>query len=209
MILQGSPEWYAARCGKVTASRVADVVNKIKSGAYSTARANYFNELLCERLTGLPTETYVSKEMQWGKDNEAAAREVYMARTGADVTQVGFVDHPEVERSGASPDGMVFEDGLVEIKCPLTKTHLAFLMTSEIDKDHVTQMRWQMACTGRSWCDYVSYDPRLPKGLDYHCVRVMADPSAALDLETEVMDFLTELAEQETLLRGHCIAEAA
>jgi putative phage-type endonuclease len=192
MIIQGSPAWFAARAGKVTASRVADVIARTKTG-YSTSRANYAAELLCERLTGACEPGYVSPAMQWGTDHEPHARALYEKRQGVEVWEVGFVDHPEIPMSGASPDGLVGDDGLVEFKCPLTATHLDTLVSDALPTRYVTQIQWQLACCGREWCDFVSYDPRLPEAMQLYIRRVPRDVSMILELETEVSAFLREI----------------
>lgn len=192
MIVQGTPEWFAARAGKVTASRVADVIAKTKSG-YSTSRQNYAAELLCERLTGICEPGFTSGPMQWGKDQEPFARQAYERRHEVEVYEVGFVDHPEVRMSGASPDGYVGEAGLVEIKCPLTATHLDTLLGGSVPGKYLTQIQWQLACTGREWCDFVSFDPRLPEAMQVYVERIPRDLSMILELETEVSAFIREL----------------
>lgn len=201
MIIQGTPEWFAARAGKVTASRVADIMRRTKSG-YSTSRANYAAELLVERLTGQCEPSYTSPAMQWGKDQEPFARQAYSALHDVEVYEVGFVDHPEVAMSGASPDGYVGECGLVEIKCPLTATHLDTLLNGTINPDYVTQVQWQLACTGREWCDFVSFDPRLPEELRLYVHRIPRDGSRIIEMETEVTDFVRALDAQVELLRN-------
>jgi putative phage-type endonuclease len=209
MIVQGTPEWFAARAGKVTASRVADLIAKTKSG-YSASRANYMAELLCERLTGACAEGFTSAPMQWGKDQEPFARQAYEQRLGVAVYEVGFIDHPEVAMSGASPDGYVGDDGLVEIKCPNTATHLDTLLGSGVPGKYVTQIQWQLACTGREWCDFVSFDPRLPAELQVHVERIPRDVSCILDLESEVSAFIRELDAKVTALRErYAVREAA
>jgi putative phage-type endonuclease len=195
MILQRSPEWYGQRLGKATASRISDVVARTKTG-WSALRTNYAAELICERLTGRPGANYVSREMQWGIDHEDEARQAYADRCGLVVQMAGYVDHPEVAWSGASPDGYVDEDGLVEIKCPNPATHIDTLLGSAIDGAHLIQMQWQMACTGRVWCDYVSFDPRLPQSMQLHVRRVERDLSQIIGLEVEVVRFLDEIAER-------------
>ena len=192
MIIQGTPEWFAARAGKVTASRVADVIAKTKTG-YSTSRANYLAELLCERLTGVCEPGFTSGPMQWGKDQEPFARQAYERRHEVEVYEVGFVDHPEIGMSGASPDGYVGECGLVEIKCPLTATHLDTLLNGTIPGRYVTQIQWQLACAGREWCDFISFDPRLPHAMQMFVQRIPRDPSTVLELEGEVSGFIREL----------------
>lgn len=191
-IVQGTEEWRALRVGKVTASRVADVVRRTKSG-YSTSRKNYSAFLLCERLTGRPTETFKSAEMNWGTEKEPDARAAYEFMRDVTVDQVAFVDHPSIRMSGASPDGLVGEDGLIEIKCPNTATHLDSLLYGGVDEDYVIQMQWQMACTGRQWCDYVSFDPRLPPHLQLFIKRIPRDQKLIIALENEVMSFQREL----------------
>lgn len=191
MMEQRTEEWFAARCGKVTASRVADVIAKTKSG-YSASRANYLADLVVERLTGKPAATFSNAAMEWGVEQEPAARAAYSAKTGILVEEVGFIDHPTVAMSGASPDGFA-EEGLVEIKCPNTATHLEYVLAQLPPLKYFTQMQWQMACTGRPWCDFVSYDPRLPERLQLLVVRVPRDDENIAMLETEVAKFLAEL----------------
>jgi len=191
-LIQGSPEWLAARLGRVTASRVADVVAKTKSG-YSASRANYLAELVAERLTGEPAERFTNAAMQWGTDQEPHARAAYAFMHDADVTEVGFVTHPKIEMSGASPDGLVGGDGLVEIKCPNTATHLDTLLGQTIPAKYLTQIQWQLACTERAWCDFASYDPRLPAEMRLFVQRVHRDNGLIGELEAEVRAFLAEL----------------
>ena len=201
MIQQRSSEWYAQRLGKATASRIADVVAKTKTGV-SAMRVNYAAELIAERLTGTPAPNFVSGPMQWGIDQEAAAKLLYADRCGLLVQDAEFIDHPEIMWSGASPDGYVDDDGLVEIKCPNTATHIDTLLGASISGNHLIQMQWQMACSGRSWCDYVSFDPRLPLPMQLHVQRVQRDVSRILELEGEVVAFLGEIAEKVDRLHG-------
>jgi putative phage-type endonuclease len=189
---QGSPEWHAARCGKVTASRVADVVAKTKTG-WGASRANYMAELIAERLTGAPAERFTNAAMQWGTDKEPEARDLYSFMTDAEVVQVGFVPHPSIAMSGASPDGLIGDDGLVEIKCPNTATHIDTLLGAAGASKYQTQMQWQMACTGRQWCDFVSYDPRLPDSMRLFVTRIVRDDDLIASLEKDVVEFLAEL----------------
>lgn len=195
MIEQGTEAWQAQRRGKVTASRVADVIKKTKSG-YSTSRKNYAAQLLCERLTGKTAEGFSNAAMAWGIEKEPEARVAYEFMKNATVEQVSFIDHPSIDMSGASPDGLVGEDGLIEIKCCNTATHLETLMSGEIDPDYITQIQWQLACSGRKWCDYVGFDPRLPAHLQLFIKRVERDQRTIIDLESEVSGFLRELAAQ-------------
>lgn len=189
---QQSEEWFAARLGKVTASRVADVIARTKSGP-SASRANYMAELVAERLTGARGETFTNAAMQWGTDNEAEARMAYEFRTDATVEQVGFILHPTIDMAGASPDGLVLTDGLVEIKCPNTATHIETLLTGSIPGKYETQMLWQMACTGRSWCDFASFDPRLPEEMRLFVKRFDRDDKRIAEMEEQVREFLFEL----------------
>lgn len=189
---QGGDAWHAQRRGKVTASRVADVIKKTKSG-YSTSRKNYAAQLLCERLTGKTAEGFSSAAMQWGIDKEPEARVAYEFMKNATVDLVSFVDHPSIAMSGASPDGLVGADGLVEIKCCNTATHLETLLSGDIDPDYITQIQWQLACTQRKWCDYVGFDPRLPAHLQLFIKRVERDQRTIIELETEVSGFIREL----------------
>ena len=188
---QRTPEWFAARCGKVTASRMADVVAKTAKG-YGASRANYMAELVVERLTGKPTEGFTNAAMQWGTDQEPFARDAYSAKTGELVTEVGFVNHPRIENAGASPDGIVGA-GLVEIKCPNTASHIEYLMSKEPPQKYYYQMQWQMACAMAEFCDWVSYDPRMPQELQLLIVRIYRDEDCIKMLEAEVETFLSEL----------------
>ena len=201
MIEQGTPEWLNARLGQPTASRMADVNAKTKTG-YGAGRKNYMAELLVERLTGDPTESFISAPMQRGIELEPVARAAYEIETGRDVTEVGYINHPKIAMSGASPDGIVNSHGLIEIKCPNLATHLDTLRSLKVDKKYNLQMQWQMACTGRRWCDFVSYDDRLPPGLDYVCIRVKRDNDLIADMTAEVKKFLEELDYMEYEMRS-------
>jgi putative phage-type endonuclease len=192
MIEQGSPEWFAQRLGKVTASRVADVIARTKTG-YSASRDNYMAQLVCERLTGTVAESFSNAAMQHGTDTEPLARAAYEAHADVLVDEVAMITHPTIEAAGASPDGLVGDSGLVEIKCPNTATHIDTLLTQTVPGKYNTQMQWQMACTDREWCDFVSFDPRLPKELQLFVKRVVRNDELIADLEMEVILFLTEL----------------
>ncbi len=198
---QGSTEWLAARCGKVTASRVADVIAKTKTG-YGASRANYMAELIAERLTGTPAERFTNAAMQWGTDHEEAARNYYAFVTDSEVEQVGFIEHPSLAMCGASPDGLIGDGGLVEIKCPNTATHIDTLLGQTVPAKYVTQMQWQMAVTGRQWCDFVSFDPRMPDSMKIFVKRVERDQAAIDDMSGEVIAFLVELNDKVEALRS-------
>jgi putative phage-type endonuclease len=197
---QRTEAWHTARLGKVTASRVADVIAKTKSG-YGASRANLMADLICERLTGQPASTFTNAHMEWGTEQEPHARAAYSARTGELVEEVGFINHPRIANSGASPDGLVGDDGLVEFKCPATSTMLDTLLAGEVPSKYIPQMQWQMACTGRKWCDFCSYDPRLPEHLRMFVKRVERDDDYIKMLEGEVTVFLAELEEKLSKLQ--------
>jgi hypothetical protein len=192
---QRTEEWFAARCGKVTASRVADIIAKTKTG-YSTSRENYLAQLVCERMTGKPAESYSNAAMQWGVEQEIYARGAYEAARDVLVDEVGFITHPTIAMAGASPDGLVGEFGLVEIKCPNTATHIDTLLTQTVPTKYITQMQWQMACTQRRWCDFVSFDPRMDEGLQLFIKQVDYDPIYVAQLEKEVINFLMEVEDK-------------
>jgi putative phage-type endonuclease len=192
---QRTEEWFAARCGKVTASRVADIVAKTKTG-YSTSRENYLAQLVCERMTGKPAESYSNTAMQWGTDQEPFARAAYEAAKDVLVQEVGFVVHPNIENAGASPDGLVGEFGLVELKAPNTATHIQTLLDQKVPDKYNIQMQWQMACTGRQWCDFASFDPRMEEGLQLFIKRVEYHPLYVAELEKEVINFLMDVEDK-------------
>lgn len=218
-IVQGSPEWHAARCGLVTASRIADVVAKDRTGkGWGVSRANYAAQLVCERLTGIVAESYTNAAMQWGTEHEPEARAAYQFEKQKRVETVGFVLHPSIGDTGASPDGLVGSDGLVQFKCPETKTHIENLLGAPIAGGYQKQMLWEMACTGRQWCDFVSFDPRMPESMQLSIKRFPRDEAAIAQLEADVVDFLNELRltvhrlrskyEPETVKPGELLALA-
>lgn len=208
-MVQQSGDWFAARLGKATASRMADLSAKTKNG-WGAARAAYMAQIIAERLTGEVAETFVSGAMYRGADLEPEARAAYEFRTGADVATVGFVEHPTIAMSGASPDGLIGDDGLLEVKCPNTGTHIDTLLSGAIPPKHVAQITWQMACTGRQWCDFVSYDPRLPEHLRMFVARLERDDDRIAALEAMVVEFLAEVdAKIEALSRAYQTRAAA
>lgn len=198
-MMQQTEEWKKARLGKVTASRLSDVTAKTKTG-YGASRANYMAELLVERLTGESQEMYVNAAMKHGVDTEPQARSAYAFMTDFDVIEVGFIPHPTIEMSGASPDGLIGDDGMLELKCPNTATHIDTLLGEPIADKYIKQMQWQMACSGRKWCDFATYDPRLPANLQIKIIRVNRDDSLIGELEHEVIEFLRELKDKQTKL---------
>lgn len=204
---QGSDDWRRLRLGKVTASRVADVVARTKTG-WGASRANYAAELILERLTGCWQEGYTSPAMLHGTATEPYARQAYSLATGVDVFECAFVDHSEIAMTGASPDGLVGDDGLLEVKCPQSATHLETLLSGDVPAKYVTQMMWQMACTGRQWCDFASFDPRMPEPMRLFVKRIPRDPSMVLGLESDVSEFLRELDSKVADLRHRYMPEA-
>lgn len=189
---QRSDEWFAARCGRVTASRIADVTARIKSG-WGASRANYLAELVAERLTGIPASGYVNAPMLRGIEMEPEAIIAYEFYSGSDVEPVAFFPHPTIEQSGASPDGSISTDGVLEVKCPNTATHIDTLLGKSVLQKYILQIQWQLACSDRQWGDFVSYDPRMPEELKLFVRRVPRDDAKIKELETEVINFLAEV----------------
>jgi putative phage-type endonuclease len=199
---QGSEEWLKIRLGKVTASGVADVLAKTKSGV-SASRGNYLIKLALQRVTGVVEEGFTNDAMQWGIDNEAQARVAYEVKSNNFVDQIAFVEHPTIAWFGASPDGLINNDGLVEIKCPNSATHWSYIKAGEPPIKYYIQMQAQMACTGRQWCDFVSFDPRMPDRSKLFVKRVMRSNDFISDMETEVITFLNEVAIEVLLMKGN------
>ena len=201
-IEQRSDQWHAARCGSLGASQIADAISKSKDGkAFGSTSANLRAKLVVERLTGIQEDSFKSAAMQHGIDNEEAARLAYEARTGAFVTEVGLYKHPFLEGTHASPDGLVGEDGLVEIKCPNSATHIDTLKTGKVPTKYVYQMQWQMRCTDRQWCDFVSFDSRLPENLRLFVKRIHRDAEMLAKLEADVKLFLDGVKADVELLQ--------
>lgn len=202
--MQGSPEWFAARCGRATASCFADVLATIKSGE-AAARRNYKAQLVCERLTGIVAESYTNTAMQWGTDNEPLARSAYEALSGNLVEQVAFITHPEL-MAGASPDGLIDKDGGLEIKCPNTASHIDALLKG-MPFDHQAQIQGCMWLTGRQWWDFVSFDPRLPERLQLYVQRIPRDETYITKLALAVSLFLGEVDELIVQLENKQLAK--
>jgi hypothetical protein len=197
--LQRTPEWYAARIGKWTGSRIGDATARTKTG-WGASRANYMAELLVERLTGQPAPRFVNGPMEWGIEHEAEGITVYEFERNITVELVGFIKHPVIADAGASPDGLIGADGMIEIKCPSTATHIDTLLGAAIDEKYIKQMQWQMACTGRKYCDWMSYDPRLPVNLRTVIRRVERNDAMIASLEVAAREFLRELADKHERL---------
>jgi putative phage-type endonuclease len=191
-LTQRTDEWFTIRRGKVTASRVADVVAQTKSG-WGASRGNYMAQLIAERLTDTTAESYSNAAMHWGTDTEPQARAAYEFFADAEVKEIGFVIHPKIKEAGASPDGFVGADGEIQTKCPNTGTHIDTLLVRKIPAKYITQMQWGLACSGRKWCDFVSFDPRMPPHLQLFTQRVHRDDERIKELEEMVVEFLGEL----------------
>jgi putative phage-type endonuclease len=198
MIEQRTEEWFQQRLGKVTASRISDVIAKTKTGV-STSRQNYLIQLVSERLTGKKGDSFVNQAMLDGIEREDAARKLYEIEKNISVSEVGFFEHPIISMSGASPDGAVHAEiegkyaGLIEIKCPIETTHTNTLMSKSVPSKYLPQMQWQMACVGARWVDFVSYNPNFPDAMKIFIARVDRDDSYIAELEAEVIKFLDEV----------------
>lgn len=193
MMEQRTDDWFTARLGKVTASSLYKVLAKTKTG-YGADRGNYMTQLVLERVTGTKADSYTNAAMQWGIDQEPFARAAYEASRGVMVDEVGFIPHPTIAAAGASPDGLVGDDGMVEIKCPDSKTALeCWLSDSPVEGKYFAQMQWQMRCADRSWCDYVVFDPRMPTKAQLFVTRVQRDDEWLTVAEAEVVNFLAEV----------------
>lgn len=199
---QRSPEWYAIRLGKVTGSRVADLMARTKTG-YGASRANYMAELICERLTGQLTEGYTNGAMQWGIDTEPRAKAAYTFTLGVPIAECAFAVHGKIPDFGASPDGLIGDDGLLEIKCPASATHIETLLSASVPGKYITQMQAQMACTGRKFCDFVSFDPRLPAEMQMFVKRIERDDAFIKEMEEAIRAFLLEVEGKVLNLRTH------
>ena len=205
---QRTDGWLSERAGKVTASAVFKVMAKTKTG-YGADRANYMADLITERLTGFPAQSFTNAAMQWGIDTEAQARSAYEFRLGYSVTETGFHAHPSIGMFGASPDGLCGDAGLVELKCPNSATHIETLRGDSIARKYMLQMQTQMACTGRDWCDFVSFDPRLPLEMQMHVRRVERDAALIDEIESEVTKFLAEVDATVADLRARYMQKEA
>ena len=201
MIEQGTPEWHELRRGKVTASRVADILAKTKTGA-SASRQNYLIELALQRTTKTIQPSYTNEAMAWGTSTEPQARVAYEVKTGNFVDQVPFIDHPTIQWFGCSPDGLEDKDGLLEIKCPNSATHWEYFKAKEPPKKYFIQMQAQMSVTGAKWCDFVSFDPRMPERSQLLVVNVPRDSEFILYMEAEIKQFLNEVEAEVKLMEN-------
>ena len=198
---QRSSEWFATRCGKVTASRVADILATTKTGV-SASRQNYLIELAIQRVTGVVEQSYTNAAMQWGIDTESQARAAYEVKTNSFVDQIGFVDHPKIENFGCSPDGLIDDHALVEFKAPNSSTHWEYFKANQVPKKYMIQIQTQLSVTGREWCDFVSFDPRMPERKQLLIIRVPRDVRMIEDIESNVEKFLIEVESEVKLMRS-------
>lgn len=197
---QRSEEWFAARLGKVTASRVADVI-ATRKGQESTARAKYRLQLATERLTNKKVDAFFNQAMQDGIDREPMAREIYEHLVETQVEEVGFIDHPNIAMAGASPDGLVNDDGIIEIKCPIETTHTTNLLEKRLPLKYKPQVQFQLATTGRQWCDFISYNPNFEPRLQLIVIRVERDDEYIEMLEVKIKEFLGEVEDMIKTLK--------
>jgi len=198
---QGTPEWHQLRSGKVTASRVADILAKTKTGP-SASRQNYLIELAIQRTTGIIELSYTNSAMEWGTQTEPQARVAYEVKSGNFVDQIAFVDHPTIDGFGCSPDGLVGDKGLIEIKCRNSANHWETIKLDEVPKKYWIQMQAQLSCTGKEWNDYVSFDPRMPERSQLYIKRVFRDEEFISEMESEIKNFLLEVETEVNLMRN-------
>jgi len=199
---QQTPEWLKARIGKCTGSRVKDALSFLKNGQPSQKRKDYLTDVVTERLTGFAVEHYVTPAMQWGIDTEEYASSAYEVVSGNDVEEVGIAEHPSIPMFSASPDRYVGNDGIVEIKCPITTTHVEWMMAGLIPEEHLWQLTAEMACSGRKWVDFVSFDPRLPPRNQVFIRRLLRDEERIAFMEAGVIQFLSEVDAMVAKLGG-------
>ena len=207
-LIQGLPEWLAFKCGRIGSSQIADLTAKTKTG-WGASRANLMGQLIAERLTGKPLAGFTSPAMQWGTETEPRGRASYAFEKLYHVNRVGFVCHPSIDMAGCSPDGLIGDDGLVEIKCPNTSTHIETLLGGAIPARYTAQMMWQLACTDRKWVDFVSFDPRMPDHMQLFCKRLTRDNTYISVLEKEVITFLAELDDKIAQLKSRFATQEA
>ncbi len=192
-LIQGSPEWLAARAGSLGASSMGDALAKTKTG-WGASRANLKARIVTERITGQPVETFTNAAMQRGNDLEPQARAMYSFHSGHDVTEVGIIPHPKIKHSHCSPDGLIGDDGMVEIKCCGAARHIEMLTDSPPEDRYIKQCLWQMACTGRKWVDLTYFHPDLPEAMQLVIHRIERNEALIIEMEDEVSAFLAEVA---------------
>lgn len=186
-------DWLSARCGMLTASRMKDALDRLKSGQPSAKCRQYMVDLVAERMTGENVRHYVTSEMQWGLDHEDEACSAYEAKTGELTEKSWFIKHPTIEYFGATPDRTVGRDGLAEFKCPTTRTFIEWIAAGKVPEEHVPQMLVQLACTGRKWCDFVAFDPRIKKGPYIFIRRFTPTAEQIAEIEQKAAEFLDDV----------------
>lgn len=200
-VAQGTEEWHTARLGRATASRFSDIMAKVKTGE-AAGRKNYRALLVAERLTGKREETFQSNAMAWGTETEPLARLRYDLNSENEVEECGFFAHDTL-MAGASPDGLIGNDGLLEIKCPNSATHIETIRKQTLPYQYYWQVVGQLWITGRNWCDFVSFDPRMPANAQYFCLRVWRDEQKIKQLQTEVESFLDTVDLEVTFIQNY------
>lgn len=189
---QGSPEWFALRNGKVTASNFATATAKGKGGSASKTRKDLMYKLVAERMTGLPSESYSNKAIEYGTETEQEAREYYQALNGVSVWQVGFIERDE--DIGCSPDGLVGEEGMLEIKCPFPTTHIKYIIAGKLPAEYVKQVQGNLWVAERKWCDFMSYDSRVSQRRAF-IRRVYRDKDVIKEQHIKIVMFIDEMKE--------------
>ncbi|OPB29553.1 lambda exonuclease family protein [Bartonella sp. WD12.1] len=200
---QRTPEWFRARLGKVTASNIDSIVDKTSKGSPTSKYENYKIKLIAERLTDKAILSYETPAMRWGNEHEDSAIEEYSFIYDTNVTRCGFIPHPTIEMAGASPDGLIGDEGLIEVKCPQETTHTRFLLSGEIKPEYILQMQFQMACTGRKWCDFVSFNPLFTHQVTHLRVKALRIPRDDEQIELinkAVETFLAEIEQDMQIL---------
>jgi len=199
---QHTQDWFNMRLGACTGSRVKDAVSKMKNGKdYYAAREDYLADCIVERLSGVPIDHYVSPAMQWGIENEVVGVAAYEDAMDWSVTPCGLATHPQIEWFMASPDGLVGDDGCIEVKCPTSATHIQWIIDGCVPDEHLAQMKAVMSCAERKWCDFCSFDPRMPKEYRLFVRRLEFDQKLNAEMEEEVQKFLAEVKDRMEMLK--------
>ncbi|WP_273754802.1 lambda exonuclease family protein [Bartonella sp. MM73XJBT.G] len=191
---QRTAEWFQARLGKVTASNIYNVISKTAKGTPTSKYEDYKIKLITERLTGQTSPYYETEDMRWGIENEEDALREYAFIYDTQITQCGFIQHPTIQMAGASPDSLIDEDGLIEIKCPRSTNHMRFIIDNEIKPEYLAQMQFQMACTRRKWCDFISYDPRFTRDASHLRMKIKRIHRNDKQIEQEIQRISTKAA---------------
>jgi putative phage-type endonuclease len=190
---QQSAQWYQERIGKLTASSMAAAMDYLKNGTPSAKRRDLQVAIVAERMTDIIREAYVNAAMTWGSEHEAEAKLMYVERTGNAVMPAPFCPHPTIENFGASPDGFIGHDGLLETKCPTSTTFVRWKLAGDVPAEHKPQMLAQLACTGRKWVDFAAFDPRMPENRRLIIHRYAPPPDEIASVEAAAIKFLDEV----------------